>query len=72
MRSKIVSFSASDSLIKDMQKLAKEEDRTLSELIRECFRRYRAGRNLQKLSTKGRRLAKARGLRPKDFGYDVD
>lgn len=72
MRTKIVSFSASDNLIRDMQELAKEEDRTLSELIRECFRRYRATRDLQKLSAKGKKLTKARGLRPKDFGYDVE
>ena len=69
---KIVSFSAPPGLIKEMQQIAKREHRTISELLRECFRQYSAVQNLRDLAAKGKKAAKARGLKPADIGYDVE
>lgn len=69
---KIVSFSAPPSLIKEMQQVAKREHRTISELLRECFRQYSSLQTLKELSAKGKRAAKARRLTPKDVGYEVE
>ncbi len=69
---KIVSFSAPSSLIKVMQEVAKNEHRTLSELLRECFRQYYAVQTVRNLSSKGRKSAKARRLTRKDVGYEVE
>jgi len=69
---KIVSFSAPTNLIKEMQEVAKKEHRTISELLRECFRQYTAVQNLRTLGNKGRKAAKVRKVTRKDIGYEVD
>lgn len=69
---KIVSFSAPSNFIKEMQEVAKREHRTVSELLRECFRQYSALQNLKDLSTKGKKAAKARKVTRKDVGYEVE
>jgi len=50
------------------KQIAKEEYRTISELIREAFRQYQAQRNLKALASGGRQAAKRKKLTPKDFG----
>ena len=69
---KIVSFSAPPGLVKEMQDVAKKEHRTISELLRECFRQYYSLQNLKELNRKGKKAAKARKLNPKDIGYEVE
>ena len=69
---KIVSFSAPPSLIKAMQEVAKREHRTMSELLRECFRQYSSVQSLKELGAKGKKAAKTRKLTPKDIGYEVE
>ncbi|MBI4403913.1 MAG: hypothetical protein HY537_07125 [Deltaproteobacteria bacterium] len=69
---KIVSFSAPPNFVRDMQEVAKREHRTISELLRECFRQYSAIQNLRDISAKGKKAAKARRLTRKDVGYDVE
>jgi hypothetical protein len=69
---KIVSFSAPSGLIKEMQEVAKREHRTLSELLRECFRQYASIRDLRSLAAKGKKAAKARKVNRKDIGYEVE
>ena len=64
---KIVSFSAPPDLIKAMQQIAKREHRTISELLRECFRQYSALANLRELAAKGKKAAKAKGVKPSDI-----
>ncbi len=69
---KIVSFSAPSELIKEMQEVAKREHRTISELLRECFRQYSSIQTLKELGSKGKKAAKARKVNPKDVGYEVE
>ena len=42
--SKTLSISMPPAQLKDMEKLAKKENRTLSELVREALRQYQQGR----------------------------
>lgn len=53
---------------KDIQRVAKEERRTISELIHESFRQYQAQRNFTSLVKKGKAAVKRKKLKPKDFG----
>jgi len=69
---KIVSFSAPSDFVKEMQEVAKREHRTVSELLRECFRQYSSMQNLKELSAKGKKAAKSRKLTRKDVGYEVE
>jgi predicted transcriptional regulator len=69
---RIVSFSAPSELVKEMQEVAKREHRTISDLLRECFRQYSALQNLKELRKKGRKAAKSRKLTRKDVGYEVE
>lgn len=72
MQFRTVSFSAPTNLIKQMQEVAKKEHRTISELLRECFRQYTAVQNLSELSSKGRKAAKTHNVTRKDIGYEVE
>ncbi|HCU25368.1 MAG TPA: hypothetical protein DF383_10135, partial [Deltaproteobacteria bacterium] len=66
--SKTITISLPVSMGKQVEKVAKEEHRTVSELLREAFRQYQSQRNLQKLARKGHIAAKAKKLTPVDFG----
>ena len=65
---KTITISIPIEMGKEIQKLANEEHRTVSELIRESFRQYKAKRTLKTMAQKGRAAAKKKGLTPKDFG----
>lgn len=65
---KTITISLPAPMSKDIEKLAKEEHRTISELLREAFRQYQAQRNLKMLAQMGRKSAKSKGLTSKDFG----
>lgn len=65
---KTLTISLPIEMGQEIQKLAEEEHRTVSELIRESFRQYRAKRNLKAVAKEGRALARKKGLTPKDFG----
>jgi Arc/MetJ-type ribon-helix-helix transcriptional regulator len=65
---KTITISLPVPMGKEMEKVAKEEHRTVSELLREAFRQYQAQRNLQKLAREGRKASKAKRLTPADFG----
>ena len=66
--SKTITISLPAPMGREIEKVAKEEHRTISELLREAFRQYQAQRNLRRLAQLGRKAAKAKGLTPKDFG----
>ncbi len=69
MRSiKTITFSLPVEMGKDIEKMAEEEQRTVSELIREAIRQYRAHRIFKSLAKKGKAAAKKKGLTSKDFG----
>ena len=65
---KTITISLPVEMGKEIEKVAKEEHRTVSELIRETFRQYQAQRNLRSLSREGKKMAKKRKLTPKDLG----
>ena len=65
---KTITISLPMAMGKEIEKVAKEEHRTISELLREAFRQYQSQRNLQRLAEKGRKRAKKKGLTSKDFG----
>ena len=65
---KTITVSLPVAMGKEIEKVAKEEHRTISELIRESFRQYQSQRNLKALATEGRRATKKKKLSPKDFG----
>ena len=65
---KTITISIPIDMGKEIQKIAKEEQRTVSELIRESFRQYKAQRILKTLAKKGKIVAKKKKLKSKDFG----
>ena len=65
---KTITISLPVEMGKEIEKIAKAEHRTVSELIRETFRQYQSLRNLRELSKAGKRAAHSRKLTPKDFG----
>lgn len=48
--------------------MAIEEHRTVSELIRESFRQYKAQRAFRAFAKKGKAIVKKKKLTSKDFG----
>ena len=65
---KTITVSLPLAMGKEIEKVAKEEHRTISELIREAFRQYQSQRNLRTLAADGKRSAKKKKLTAKDFG----
>ncbi len=65
---KTITISLPEKMGKEIQEIAEEEDRTVSELLRESFRQYKAQRTFKKLVQKGKIIAKKKGLTQKDFG----
>jgi metal-responsive CopG/Arc/MetJ family transcriptional regulator len=65
---KTITISLPVDMGREIEKIAREEHRTVSELIRETFRQYKAKRNLKDISQEGKRATKRKRLSPKDFG----
>lgn len=65
---KTITVSLPVAMGKEIEKVAKEEHRTISELIREAFRQYQAQRNLKALATEGKQAAKRKKLTPMASG----
>ena len=63
---KVISLSLPPDMEKEVQKIAKEEHRTISELFREAFRQYLANRDLVSIRKEGRKIAKKMKLSPED------
>jgi len=68
---KVISLSLPPDMEKEVQKLAKEEHRTVSELLREAFRQYLASRDLAVVRKEGRKVAKRMKLKPDDVAKIV-
>ena len=69
---KTITISLPIEMGADIQKMAREEHRTISELIREAVRQYRAQRIFATLTKKGQKMAKKKGLKQKDFDRHLD
>jgi metal-responsive CopG/Arc/MetJ family transcriptional regulator len=55
---KVISLSLPPEMEKEVQKIAKAEHRTISELLREAFRQYLANKDLATVRSEGRKIAK--------------
>ena len=66
-QAKVVSISLPPDMQAEMAQIAKEERRSVSEILREAFRQYLAGRALSIVRTKARKTAKKKGIRSKDI-----
>jgi predicted transcriptional regulator len=64
--SKIVSISVPPEMLSRAVALAKKENRTISELVREALRQYERRRWWEETNTYGRGRAKELGLREED------
>lgn len=68
---KVISLSLPPDMEKEVQQVAKEEHRTISELLREAFRQYLANRDLAAIRKEGRKVAKRMKLKPDDVARIV-
>ena len=64
--SKIVSITLPPAMVKQADKLARKENRTKSELVREALRRYIVQQEFKELQRYGVDQAKRQGLKPSD------
>jgi CopG family transcriptional regulator/antitoxin EndoAI len=69
---KLITISIFPELLEETEKVAKEENRTRSELIREALRRYIAEREWRRLQRYGIRKAKMLRLQEEDVERLVD
>ena len=63
---KVISLSLPPDMEKEVQKVAKAEHRTVSELLREAFRQYLSNRDLAAIRKEGRGVAKRMKLKSED------
>ena len=68
---KTVTISLPIEMGNEIEKAAKEEHRTVSELLREAFRQYQSQRNLKQLALEGKESAKKKKITPKDDEISV-
>lgn len=62
----IINISVPPALAKRIKKVAKEENRTQSELLREAFRRYEFDRDWAKIRAWGEETARRMGIETYD------
>jgi CopG family transcriptional regulator / antitoxin EndoAI len=70
--SKLLTISIMPEFLEEIEKLAKEERRTKSELVREALRCYIADRELKRLQLYGRKRAEGLGLKEQDVQRVID
>ncbi len=69
---KIVSISLPPDMQTEVNQVAKEERRTVSEVLREAFRQYMALRTLNDVRRQAQKSAKKRKLKPGDVGRIIE
>ena len=69
---KIMTISLPPQMSKEIQRLAQEEQRTISELIREAFRQYKMNRVLEAARREGRRLRHGKKLTEDEIENLID
>ncbi len=62
-KTKLISVSLMPEMLRDLNKIAKEENRTRSELVREAFRQYVAQKELAEIKRYGQKKAKGMGIK---------
>jgi len=68
MAPKTITFALSADLGREIEKRAKEERRTVDELLRDAVRQYSALNTYRRIAAEARKLVKKKGLTEKDFG----
>ncbi|MBM4286244.1 MAG: ribbon-helix-helix protein, CopG family [Deltaproteobacteria bacterium] len=63
---RLISFSIMPDFLREVERVAKEENRTKSELIREALRRYLEDREWEKLTRYARLKAMETGIRTEE------
>lgn len=63
---KLISFSIMPDFLREVEKVAKEENRTKSELIREALRRYLEDREWEKLTRYARIKSAETGIKTEE------
>lgn len=63
MQRSIINFSVPPAMAKRIKKIAKEEDRTQSELLREAFRRYEFGKDWAQIKIWGKETARRMNIK---------
>ena len=69
---KLLTISIMPEFFEEIEKLAKEERRTKSELVREALRRYIAEKELKRLQVYGMQKAQELGLKEEDVQRLID
>jgi CopG family transcriptional regulator/antitoxin EndoAI len=69
---RLITISIFPELLEEAEKVAREENRTRSELIREALRRYIAEKELRRLQRYGRERAQELGLKEEDVQRLID
>jgi Arc/MetJ-type ribon-helix-helix transcriptional regulator len=65
--SKIVSVSLPPDMTKEVQEMAQEERRSVSEVLREAFRQYAANKALLDVRKFARKAAKKKNIKAEDI-----
>ena len=68
---KVISLSLPPEMEEEVQKIAREEHRTISELLREAFRQYLTNRDLGVIRKEGRKVVKKMKLTPDDVAKTI-
>ena len=69
---KVVSISLPPDMNSDIQELAREERRSVSELMREALRQYIALNTWKKAQKQARKVAKKKNISPEDIQDIID
>ena len=69
---KVVSISLPPDMNSEIQELAKEERRSVSELMREALRQYIALNTWKKAQKQARKAAKKKAISPEDIQDIID
>lgn len=70
-KAKIISISLSSDMTEEVQEMAKEERRSVSEVIREAIRQYAANKDLEVVRKYGRKVVKKKVIKPDDIARIV-
>ena len=71
-RTKVITFSLLPEMAEWVRQVMAEEDRTMSELIREALRLYMDDREWRSLVRHGQRCAREQGIAPEDVERLLD
>ena len=71
-RTKVITFSLPPEMAERVRQVMADEDRTMSELVREALRLYMDDREWRSLVRYGQRRAREQGIAPEDVERLVD